>query len=292
MVLNGNIKKIMNKITKKTTVREILQQVGTEFGRNFSPNIWVNALFANYDRKFSIEELKRLNSIWKNINTRCTNVKYEKYHLYGGKGIVNEWVNFKDFLKWCETSGYNNNLTLDRINSDENYNNFNCRWVTPALQAFNQGTYKNSKSGIRGVSQKSKRIGKYNKTWVAQIQSEGKKEHLGYFKTKEEAEKIYLEEYHKIEKDLISKSEKLHFKNHCWIISDVRFRNEAQAIKDRGGILIRTIRESDYKSDHPSETSLDNWKEWDYVIDNNGSMEDLQEKVKTILNNVYGKSNS
>ena len=47
MGLNGNIKKIM--ITKKTTIREILQIVGTEFGREMlNKNIWVNALFADY----------------------------------------------------------------------------------------------------------------------------------------------------------------------------------------------------------------------------------------------------
>lgn len=46
----------MNKLTKKTTVREILQQVGTEFGRSFSPNIWVNALFSKYKPKYTEEE--------------------------------------------------------------------------------------------------------------------------------------------------------------------------------------------------------------------------------------------
>ena len=49
MVLNGNIKKNMKKITKRTTVREILQQVGTNLLRNqLHPEIWVNSLMSEY----------------------------------------------------------------------------------------------------------------------------------------------------------------------------------------------------------------------------------------------------
>tara|TARA_X000001382_G_scaffold25412_3_gene16013 strand:+ start:13794 stop:14666 length:873 start_codon:yes stop_codon:yes gene_type:complete len=68
-----------------------------------------------------------------------------------------------------------------------------------------------------------------------------------------------------------------------WIITDVRFENEAQAIKDRDGILIRVNRGSDNSSSHISETALDNYQDWSYVIDNNGSIEDLIVKVKEIL---------
>lgn len=80
-----------------------------------------------------------------------------------------------------------------------------------------------------------------------------------------------------------------------WIITDVRFPNEKKAIEDRGGIVIRVsrktwvqkqedrlLKEYNYKQEHPSETALDN-AEFDYVIDNNGTIEDLIEKVKEIL---------
>jgi len=40
----------MKQITKQTTVRQILQQLGTGFGRSLSPNIWINAAFANYKK--------------------------------------------------------------------------------------------------------------------------------------------------------------------------------------------------------------------------------------------------
>lgn len=71
-----------------------------------------------------------------------------------------------------------------------------------------------------------------------------------------------------------------------WIITDVRFPNEAEAVKERSGILIRLRRDlcTDLNlANHPSETSLDNYEGFNYVIDNNGSIEELIEKVKQIL---------
>jgi hypothetical protein len=74
-----------------------------------------------------------------------------------------------------------------------------------------------------------------------------------------------------------------YLKDSNWVVTDVRFPNEAQAIKDRGGIVIRVDKpqliERDFE--HLSETSLDNY-EFDHVIDNNGSIEELIEKVKKL----------
>lgn len=87
-----------------------------------------------------------------------------------------------------------------------------------------------------------------------------------------------------------------------WIISDCRFPNEAQAIKARGGIVIRVNRPESYKVGvvlpsgpngekqghvipnprHSSETSLDQW-DFDYVIDNDAGLEELLEQVRTML---------
>lgn len=68
-----------------------------------------------------------------------------------------------------------------------------------------------------------------------------------------------------------------------WIISDVRFENEAKAIKKRNGIIIRVNRNSENKDNHQSEIDLDNYKEFDYTIANIGSIKDLIEKVKAIM---------
>jgi hypothetical protein len=73
-----------------------------------------------------------------------------------------------------------------------------------------------------------------------------------------------------------------------WIITDMRFENEFDAVKARGGITIRVnTNRAGFVSDHPSETALDNHK-FDFVIDNDGSISDLIDKVKEILtlNNI------
>lgn len=63
-----------------------------------------------------------------------------------------------------------------------------------------------------------------------------------------------------------------------WIITDCRFPNEAQAVKECGGIVIRIEREGLSTMDHPSETSLDDY-EFDHIIYNNGSLSELRNKV-------------
>ena len=86
-----------------------------------------------------------------------------------------------------------------------------------------------------------------------------------------------------------------------WIITDVRFENECQAILDRKGILIRvnrgsqnvTIKDSgiikpqlhtkNFPDMHSSETSLDMYKGFSYIINNNGSIEELIQKIKEML---------
>lgn len=74
-----------------------------------------------------------------------------------------------------------------------------------------------------------------------------------------------------------------------WIITDMRFPNEMEAVKERKGITIRVVRDyalrggpEDPKNLHPSETALDD-AEFDYEIINDGTIEELVEKVITIL---------
>lgn len=65
-----------------------------------------------------------------------------------------------------------------------------------------------------------------------------------------------------------------------WVLSDVRFPNEAEAVRKRGGLLFRVNRPSMESTDqHESETALDNYQHWDKVIINDGSLEDLENKI-------------
>ena len=100
-----------------------------------------------------------------------------------------------------------------------------------------------------------------------------------------------------------------------WIIPDMRFPNEKQRVEDKGGITIRVERDTElrfpdlydqfqYDSDyqdwerwlkenwkddydkiyHHSETALDGATGWSYEIDNNGSLDDLLQRVKSVMN--------
>lgn len=68
-----------------------------------------------------------------------------------------------------------------------------------------------------------------------------------------------------------------------WIITDVRFRNEANTIKERDGLLFRINRSELHSTDkHASETALDNYPYYDEVISNDGTLKDLLYKAREL----------
>lgn len=82
----------------------------------------------------------RLYSIWRNMKQRCYNPKAAKYNNYGGRGIAvcEEWINsYVSFHEWAMANGYSDNLTLDRIENNGNYEPLNCRWSTNQEQSNN-----------------------------------------------------------------------------------------------------------------------------------------------------------
>lgn len=72
---------------------------------------------------------------------RCYNTKSSAYKNYGNRGIqvCKEWFdNFRNFEHWALNNGYQENLTIDRIDNDGNYEPSNCRWVTRKEQNRNK----------------------------------------------------------------------------------------------------------------------------------------------------------
>ena len=71
--------------------------------------------------------------------------------------------------------------------------------------------------------------------------------------------------------------------NHSVAITDVRFPNEAEAIKQAGGLMVRIDRSDVPVLNHPSESALDSWDDWDLVINNEGSLDDFRQEVRAAL---------
>ena len=74
------------------------------------------------------------------------------------------------------------------------------------------------------------------------------------------------------------------------IITDLRFWNEAVAVRDEGGILIRMDRNVPRGND-PAEIELDSWRDWDYVFKNNGSFNYLNSQIVSLAEKVCQKKN-
>ena len=83
----------------------------------------------------------RLYRCWQNMKDRCGNEKNKEYKNYGGRGIkvCLRWQDsFVDFAEWALNSGYDESLTIDRIDVDGNYCPENCRWSTMKEQSRNR----------------------------------------------------------------------------------------------------------------------------------------------------------
>lgn len=82
----------------------------------------------------------RLYAILNGMKGRCKDVRNPAYKYYGGKGvsICNEWLNFSNFREWALSNGYSDNLTIDRIDPNGNYEPSNCRWIPNKEQQNNK----------------------------------------------------------------------------------------------------------------------------------------------------------
>lgn len=130
----------------------------------------------------------RMCATWKQMIQRCTNPKSTSYKNYGDRGITvcERWRSLRNFIEDMYPS-FIEGLTLDRIDTNGNYEKTNCTWSNKTTQQRNQRKIRiNNKSGYRGVSWNARA----NK-WVAQTRVNNEKIYLGYFTDKINAAKAY-----------------------------------------------------------------------------------------------------
>ena len=82
----------------------------------------------------------KLYGVWRTMKSRCFNPNNKKYKNYGGRGLTvcDEWANdFMVFFTWATNNGYQEGLSIDRIDNDKGYCPENCRFTDAKTQANN-----------------------------------------------------------------------------------------------------------------------------------------------------------
>lgn len=97
-------------------------------------------LRGNKRRATHDEHGTKLYIAWKNMRQRANNPNRPDYKFYGGKGIkvCAEWEDYTVFRNWACENGYQEGLTLDRIDVNKDYSPENCRWVDWYVQQNNK----------------------------------------------------------------------------------------------------------------------------------------------------------
>lgn len=105
----------------------------------------------------------RLYNIWCGMKQRCLNPNDKSYVAYGGRGIAIcvQWMEFAPFYNWAIANGYREDLTIDRIDNNGNYEPSNCRWSTLREQESNRrdNVFVQIAGEIKTLSEWSRRFG-------------------------------------------------------------------------------------------------------------------------------------
>ena len=105
----------------------------------------------------------RLYNIWRHMKYRCNNPNGKRHKFYYDKGIkvCEEWKNsFQVFYNWAINNGYNDNLSIDRIDNNKGYYPNNCRWANSIQQNNNQSNnikilYKGKEYSIKELAEQN-----------------------------------------------------------------------------------------------------------------------------------------
>lgn len=110
----------------------------------------------------------RIYRIWKDMLRRCNNPNRINYKDYGGRGIkvCDEWKDFINFYDWSMNNGYEEHLSIERVDVNGNYEPDNCEWIT------NQQQKSNTRKQREFIA-----ISPQGNQYIAKVQSHFAKEH-------------------------------------------------------------------------------------------------------------------
>lgn len=139
-----------------------------------------NNEYHNIITKDEIKKYPHIYNTYRAYMDRVYNEHNQDYKSYGMRGITvsDEFKNYYRFKKWAIENGYDENLTLDRIDVNGNYSSDNVRWATSQEQALNK-----RHSTDKGIGIYKRSSGNY----TAIVKRNQKAVSLGTFKTFEEA---------------------------------------------------------------------------------------------------------
>jgi hypothetical protein len=103
------------------------------------------SLKSNHSKSPLLRRNQRLYRIWCNMKRRCDNPNDRDYKWYGSRGIKYDptWISFEGFQKDMQ-NGYNDSLTIERIDNNKGYSKENCKWIPLKDQAKNTRNTENA----------------------------------------------------------------------------------------------------------------------------------------------------
>ena len=172
-------------------------------------------------RKFHNLSKSRIYKIHKGMISRCKCSSSSRYERYGGRGITicDEWLGengFINFYNWAMANGYQDDLTIERINIDKDYCPENCKWIPKEQQSLNtsRNHYITYKGITKCVEHWCKELGLKSNT----IYSRVKKNNISFYEALFEYKK-----YNKNDKEFCKNGHKYTIENTLYTSQGYRF---------------------------------------------------------------------